>query len=46
MWNLKHNTKKYIYETQTHKQRTDLSLPRGRRAEDGRVGDWGLADAN
>ena len=33
-----------MYETETDSQRTDLWLPRG--MGDGRIGSFGLADAN
>ena len=48
MWDLKHDTNKLIYETETESQtqRTDLWLPMGRGLEDGWIGRLGLADAN
>ena len=43
MWNLTHNTKELIYETETD---SDLSLPRGRVLGEWRIRSLGLADAN
>ena len=41
MWNLKYDTNETIYETETdsHTERTDLWLPRGRGGDGG--GGWG-----
>ena len=46
MWNLKYDTHKLIYETETDSQtqRTDLRLPRG--VGEGRIGSLGLVGAN
>ena len=46
MWNLKYNINEHIFETEidSQKQGTDLWLPRA--GELGRIGNWGLADAN
>ena len=48
MWNLKYDTNEAIYKTETDSQtqRTDLWLPRGKRVVEGKIGIWGLADAN
>ena len=36
----------FTKQKQTHKQRTDLWLPRGKGEGGGRIGSLGLADAN
>ena len=46
MWNLKYDTNELIYKTETDLQRTDMGLPRGRGLGKGRIGSFGLADAN
>ena len=48
MWNLKYGKNKHIYkpETDSHMQRIDLWLPRGRVAWEGRTGSVGLAHVN
>ena len=46
MWNLKYGTNESIYKTERNSQtkRTDLCMPRGRKA--GCPGSFGLVDAN
>ena len=48
MWHLKCDTNELIYETETesHTDRTDWRLSRGRGVEEGWIGSLGLADAN
>ena len=45
-WNLKYNANEHTYETETHRQRKQTWLPRGRRSGEGRIGTLGLVDAN
>jgi len=48
MWNLKYNTNELICKTEPDSQtyRTDLWLPRQRRAGKEQIGCLGLADSN
>ena len=45
-WNLKYSANEHTYETETHRQRKQTWLPRGRRSGEGRIGTLGLVDAN
>ena len=46
MWNLKHDTNEYIYETDTQTQRTDVVAKGGGDIGEGRTGSQGLPDTN
>ena len=46
IWTLKYNANEHTYETETHRQRKQIWLPRGRRSGEGRIGTLGLVDAN
>ena len=48
MWDLKYDTNEIIYETEmdSHTQRTDVWLPRGKGVEEEWNGSLGLAGAN
>ena len=46
MWNLKYNTKEFIYQTKTDTQRSELWLPRWRGMREAWMGSLELAGAN
>ena len=45
MWNLKYDTSRHIYETESGTQRIGWWLPRVRGMGEGWIGSFGLADA-
>ena len=46
MWNLKYDTNKPIYKTDSQTYRTNLWLPKGWGVGEGWIREFGLADAN